>query len=298
MLTGVPADDVRVILAELLAAFTVYRAYVVPGQPPPPASVAQVSAAAAQARRRLPGRLHAAADLIAALLLGRSVDAGLRDVRDELIVRFQQTCAAVQAKGVEDTAAYRYTRLLSANEVGADPDRPGQDSAHFHAIASRLSDDWPTTMTTLSTHDTKRQEDVRARLAVLAEEPLSWATEVSAWHARALEVAAGRPPEPATEYLLWQTLVGAWPIDDDRLIEYLRKAMREAKQATSWTEPDSRYEAAAIDFVRRAVADAAIADRVAAFVRSIEPAAARTRSAPSSCSSPCPAYPTSIRAVS
>ncbi len=105
MLTSVPGDDMRVILAELLAAFTVYRAYVVPGQPPPPASAARVSAAAAQARRRLPGRLHAAADLIAALLLGRGVKAGLRQVRDEFIVRFQQTCAAVQAKGVEDTAA-------------------------------------------------------------------------------------------------------------------------------------------------------------------------------------------------
>ena len=273
VLTSVPDDEVRVVLAELLAAFTVYRAYVVPGQPPPPASAASISAAAAVARRRLPGRLHAAADLIAALLLGRGIDAGLREVRDELIVRFQQTCAAVQAKGVEDTAAYRYTRLISANEVGANPDQPAESPARFHAMAGALSDDWPATMTTLSTHDTKRQEDVRARLAVLAEEHQRWATEVTAWHARALELVQVRPPEPPTEYLLWQTLVGAWPIDDDRLIGYLRKAMREAKQTTSWTEPDSRYEAAAIGFARRAVADAEIAGRVADFVRSIEPAA-------------------------
>ncbi len=185
-------------------------------------------------------------------------------------MRFQQTCAAVQAKGVEDTAGYRYTRLISANDVGADPAEPALDSAHFHAMASTLSDHWPATMTTLSTHDTKRQEDVRARLAVIAEEPQSWATEVTAWHARALELAAGQPPPAApTEYLFWQTLVGAWPIDDDRLTGYLRKAMREAKQETSWTDPDLRYEAAAIDFVRRAVADAEIARRVAAFVHSV-----------------------------
>ena len=274
VLISVPADDVGVILAELLAAFTVYRAYVIPGQPPPVASGAQVSAAAAQARHRLPGRLHPAVDLIAALLLGRGVDAGLREVRDELIVRFQQTCAAVQAKGVEDTAAYRYTRLLSANEVGANPDWPAQDAADFHAMASRLSDDWPATMTTLSTHDNKRQEDVRARLAVLAEDHQSWASEVTAWHVRALDLAGGRAPDPETEYLLWQTLVGAWPVDDDRLIGYLRKAMREAKQTTSWTEPDTPYEAAATSFVRRAVADPEIAGRLAAFVRTIEPAAA------------------------
>jgi len=274
VLAAVPSEDLGFILAELLAAFAVYRAYVVPGEPPPSSSTAQVSAAAARARRRLPGGLHAAADLIAALLLGRGVDAGLRPVRDELIVRFQQTCAAVQAKGVEDTAAYRYTRLLSANEVGADPDHPGQGVADFHGFASRLSDDWPATMTTLSTHDTKRQEDARARLAVLAEDHQSWATEVTAWHVRACQLAQGQPPDPATEYLFWQTLVGAWPIDDDRLIGYLRKAMREAKQTTSWTEPDSRYEAAAIGFARGAVADAEIAGRVGAFVRSIEPAAA------------------------
>ena len=97
---------------------------------------------------------------------------------------------------------------------------------------------------------------------------------MTAWHARALEVAAAQPPPAApTEYLFWQTLVGAWPIDDDRLTGYLRKAMREAKQETSWTDPDSRYEAAAIGFCRRAVADAEIARRMAAFVRSIEPAA-------------------------
>jgi (1->4)-alpha-D-glucan 1-alpha-D-glucosylmutase len=272
-LAAVPADNLASIVAELLAAFDVYRAYVVPGEPPPHASLERMAAAVAAAKRRLPGRLAASADLIAALLLGRGVAASLA-TRDELIVRFQQTCGAVQAKGVEDTAMYRWTRLLSANEVGADPDQPGRSVADFHDFARRLSEGWPGTMTTLSTHDTKRQEDVRARLAVLAESPAAWAAEVTAWHARACGLPGARPPDPPTEYLMWQTLVGAWPIDENRLTSYLRKAMREAKITTSWTDPDAGYEAGAISFARHAVADSEIAGRIAAFVAWIGPDAA------------------------
>src|SRR5262249_7808422 len=194
----------------------------------PAAGVGRGAAAGGGARGRRPGRLHPAADLAAALLADGGVAAGPRPIKDELIVRFQQTCAAVQAKGVEDTASYRWTRLVSASEVGADPDQPGRSVAGFHDFARRLSEDWPATMTTLSTHDTKRQEDVRARLAVRAESPSAWAAEVTAWHARASGLPGARPPDPPTEYLMWQTLVGAWPIDDDRLTAYLRKAMREA----------------------------------------------------------------------
>jgi (1->4)-alpha-D-glucan 1-alpha-D-glucosylmutase len=274
VLDSVPPGDLRTILVELLAGFDVYRAYVVPGEAPPAASVARVSAAAGAARLRLPDRLQAAADLTVALLLGRGVDAGRRPIRDELIIRFQQTCAAVQAKGVEDTAAYRWTRLVSANEVGADPDHPGRSAGAFHRFAGRLADDWPAGMTTLSTHDTKRQEDVRARLAALAESPEGWAREVAIWHSLADELSGGRRPDPPTEYLMWQTLVGAWPIDIDRLTSYLRKAMREAKLTTSWTEPDARYEAAVISFARRALADSEISERIARFVASIGPDAA------------------------
>ena len=273
-LDGAPTHDLRTVLAELLAAFDVYRAYVVPSEAPSVASVARMSAAAAAARMRLPARLHAAADLVVALLLGRGVEAGLRPVRDELIIRFQQTCAAVQAKGVEDTAAYRWTRLISANEVGGDPDHPGRGAAEFHRFARRLADDWPASMTTLSTHDTKRQEDVRARLAVLAESPEAWAREVAIWHGRASELSGGPRLDPPTEYLMWQTLVGAWPIDADRLTSYLRKAMREAKLTTSWTEPDAKYEAAALSFARRALSDNDISGRIAAFAAWIGPDAA------------------------
>ena len=262
-------EDLRLILTELLAAFGVYRAYVVPGEPPPGPSAAELASAASAARRRLPRGLHAAADTVAALLLGRGVVASQRTIRNELIARFQQTCAAVQAKGVEDTAAYRWTRLVSANEVGSDPDRPSVSADEFHAFAQRLAENWPATMTTLSTHDTKRQEDVRARIAALAEIPADFEREVRAWHDRAASVSAGTFPDLPTEYLLWQTLIGAWPLDGARLAEYLLKAMREAKLTTSWVEPDSRYEADALSFAETALTDADIVGSIAAFAASM-----------------------------
>jgi (1->4)-alpha-D-glucan 1-alpha-D-glucosylmutase len=264
-------EDLRLVLAELLAAFDVYRAYVVPGTASPQTSVRQVGAAAAVARRRLPGHLRATLDTIVALLLGRGVPDGSRDYRDQLITAFQQTCAAIQAKGVEDTALYRWSRLTCANEVGGDPDQPGLRPADFHAFAARLCADWPGTLTAMSTHDTKRQEDVRARLAVLADEPQAWTRAVSAWHERAPLLATGRLPDPDTEYLLWQTLVGAWPIAGDRLASYLRKAMREAKISTSWTDPDFEYEAAVIDLASAILNDTELADRITFFVAAISP---------------------------
>jgi (1->4)-alpha-D-glucan 1-alpha-D-glucosylmutase len=266
--TGLRPDDRRFVLAELLAAMSVYRAYVVPGEPPSGAAVSRLDDAASLARRRIPRRLHPALDTLAELLLGPGGDAA----RDQLITLFQQVCASVQAKGVEDTAMYRWSRLLAANEVGADPDRPASNAAGFHAVAARLARDSPATMTTLSTHDTKRQEDVRARLAVLTESPEAWAREVSSWHQRARRLATtGRLPDPDTEYLLWQTLVGAWPLRADRLTGYLRKAMREAKTTTSWTDPDPAYESAVTDLAGSILADQELTDRIAGFVAWITP---------------------------
>jgi (1->4)-alpha-D-glucan 1-alpha-D-glucosylmutase len=271
-------EDLRAVLAELLACFTSYRAYVSPGEPAPAASVRLIGDAVAQARARLPARLRPAADQVAALLLGGRVPAEQRQLRDELIVRFQQTCSAVQAKGVEDTAEYRWTRLVSANEVGGDPGNPARTVTDFHRFAERLAASWPTGMTTLSTHDTKRQEDARARLAVLAEVPDEWGRELAIWRERLLSLAGAvrrvRAPDPPTEYLLWQTLVGAWPISDERLTGYLLKAMREAKLSTSWTNSDGSYEAAALSYARRILADPEISRRIDAFVRRIRPAAA------------------------
>jgi maltooligosyltrehalose synthase len=133
--------------------------------------------------------------------------------------------------------------------------------AAFHTAAGRLADTWPATMTTLSTHDTKRAEDVRARLAVLAERPGEWDTALADWHR-----AVGDPRVDAdTEYLVWQTLVGAWPIDSQRLHDYLVKAMREAKTHTTWTDSDAEYEAAVLGFAEAALGTAPIDDFVAAI---------------------------------
>ena len=198
--------------------------------------------------------------------------------RDELVVRFGQTTGPVLAKGVEDTAFYRWPRLACLNEVGGDPDLFGVSPAEFHAAAARLAARWPATMTTLSTHDTKRQEDVRARLAVLAEGPEDWAHKVAEWHGLAIWLTDGaaaqateRAPEPDLEYLLWQTLAGAWLLGEERLRSYLGKAMHEAKTRTSWTVRDPGYEEAVLGLADAVLADPELVAGLAEFVARIAP---------------------------
>ncbi len=280
-LAGLGEADLHDVLVELLAAFGVYRAYVTPGEPPPEFSVATVSAAAASAREALEPRLYAALDAVCAAVLGLggvAGDAEQQAVRDELIVRFGQTTGPVLAKGVEDTAFYRWPRLASLNEVGGDPDVFGAGPAEFHAAAERLATRWPATMTTLSTHDTKRQEDVRARLAVLAEWPEDWAHKVAEWHGLAIWLTDGaaaqateRAPEPDLEYLMWQTLVGAWLLSGDRLRQYLGKAMHEARTRTSWTMRDPGYEEAVLGLADAVLADPELMAGIAEFVARIAP---------------------------
>ena len=280
-LAGLGEADLHDVLVELLAAFGVYRAYVRPGEPPPEVSVAVVSAAAAAAREALEPRLHLALDAVCAGVLGLGGVAGdeaRQAARDELVVRFGQTTGPVLAKGVEDTAFYRWPRLASLNEVGGDPDIFGVSPAEFHAAAGRLAARWPATMTTLSTHDTKRQEDVRARLAVLAEWPEDWAHKVAEWHGLvswltdgAAAQATERAPDPDLEYLMWQTLVGAWLLGGERLREYLGKAMHEAKTRTSWTVRDPGYEAAVLGLADAVLADPELVAGIAEFVARIAP---------------------------
>ena len=184
-------------------------------------------------------------------------------------MRFQQTTGPVLAKGVEDTAFYRWPRLLTLNEVGGDPDLFGVLPGEFHAAAVRLAVDWPATMTTLSTHDTKRQEDVRARLAVLAEMPGEWGRRVAEWHQRAVTGPDPDAVDADTEYLLWQTLAGAWPVSGERLTGYLTKAIREANRRTSWADPDPDYEAAVLGLADRVLGDAGLAASIGEFVAAI-----------------------------
>ncbi|GGO83577.1 malto-oligosyltrehalose synthase [Nonomuraea cavernae] len=213
-------------VAELLAAMPVYRAYVVPGEPPPPESVEIVERAAATCS-------PAVRPLVQQVLYGSP----------EAITRFQQTCGPVMAKGVEDTALYRWFPLSCLNEVGGEPDVFGTSVADFHAYCADLR---PYTMTTLSTHDTKRSEDVRARLSVLSELPEEWAAAVTEW-------SESVRLDPDLDYLAWQNLMAAWPISAERFTDYLLKAAREAKTAISWINPDASYEQRLRDFAEAAV---------------------------------------------
>ncbi len=258
----------REAIVEVLAAFGVYRAYVVPGEPPPQQARDTVDAAVQTAISRLPEDRHDTARLVGALALG---DYGRGAHRDEFVVRFQQTCGPVMAKGVEDTAFYRWLRFTALNEVGGDPSHLGVSPEEFHAWCERQQRTWPSAMTTLSTHDTKRSEDVRARLFALTELVPEWSGEVASWRAAS---SAYRPAEldANTAYLIWQTLLGAWPLDAPRLQGYLEKATREAKRHTTWTEPGPAYDDAVRAFAEQVIADPAVRAGVEAFVQRLAPA--------------------------
>ncbi|MGR2752190.1 malto-oligosyltrehalose synthase [Agromyces arachidis] len=244
-----PADAADAI-AELLACFPVYRSYL-------PAGREHLDAAARLARELRPD-------------LAASVDAllpVLADPANPVALRFQQTSGMVMAKGVEDTAFYRYTRLGSLTEVGGDPSEFAVDVAGFHARQVRRQAAWPHSMTTLSTHDTKRGEDVRARLDVLAEIPERWAIELDG-----LRATAGSTGDGPFDALLWQAVVGAWPLERERAHAYVEKASREAAVSTRWTAPDEEFERRMHEVVDRAYDVPAVRERLDAFVDWLAPA--------------------------
>jgi (1->4)-alpha-D-glucan 1-alpha-D-glucosylmutase len=169
------------------------------------------------------------------------------------------------AKGVEDTAFYRWTRFTARNEVGNDPTDFGLTPDDFHDANHERVRSLPNSMTTLSTHDTKRSEDVRARLAVLAEVPGDWTEVVRRW------VRIAPLPDPSLAHLIWQAAVGAWPISRERLQAYALKAAREAGTATTWTQPDEVFETRLREMVDRLYDDPALHREVADFAASITP---------------------------
>jgi (1->4)-alpha-D-glucan 1-alpha-D-glucosylmutase len=173
----------------------------------------------------------------------------------ELAMRFQQLTGPAMAKGVEDTAFYRYHRLIFLNEVGGDPGRFNVNLREFHRTCVRAQKEHPLGLLASTTHDTKRSEDVRARLALLSEIPDPWANAVRRWASNNAGLRTGEVPDPNTEYLLYQTLVGAWPIDLERICAYMEKAVKEAKVHTSWTAPNNGYERGLADFIAAVLAD-------------------------------------------
>ena len=165
--------------------------------------------------------------------------------KPEFVVRWQQTTGSVMAKGVEDTAFYRWFRLTALNEVGGNPDRFSLSPEQFHDAALDRLQRHPRALLASQTHDTKRAGDVRARIGALAAVPEEWAEHVRRWH-----TLTGGMDDPNEEYLVWQTLVGAWPIVPGRLELYLQKALREGKRTTSWLDPDDAHERRVREFVR------------------------------------------------
>ncbi|MFE5670080.1 malto-oligosyltrehalose synthase [Agromyces sp. NPDC056523] len=246
-----PADAADA-LAELLACFPVYRSYL-------PAGRQHLDAAARMARAHRPD-LGAAIDALLPLLA---------DPVHPVAIRFQQTSGMVMAKGVEDTAFYRYTRLGSLTEVGGDPSEFAITVDLFHARQERRLAEWPHSMTTLSTHDTKRGEDVRARIDALAEVPERWADELE-W-LRSTD-GAGSTGDGPFDALVWQALIGAWPLERERAHAYADKASREASVSTHWTRPDEAFESRMHAVIDRAFDDPGVRARLDAFVAWVAPA--------------------------
>ena len=211
--------------------------------------------AIATARRQVPSADASIYDWLEQVLTlvvpGRADEAERRE-RLDFVMRFQQITGPVTARGFEDTALYRFNRLVSLNEVGGDPSRFGVTLAEFHAEHVARVRRSPHALSATATHDTKRGEDMRARINVLSEIPDEWRRHVARWqrlNRRHRAMVDGRAvPGANTEYLIYQTLVGAWPVDLARLREYLLKAVHEAKTHTSWINPDVRYDKAIVAF--------------------------------------------------
>jgi len=238
--------EIHEAIREVVASFPVYRTYIQAHTgiiaETDAEYLAQAADAAKAARSDLDPRLF---DFLRDVLLLRTRGR----LEGEFVMRFQQVTAAAMAKGVEDTAFYCYLRLTALNEVGGDPGHFGVSVDDFHKWCAETQARQPYTMLATSTHDTKRSEDVRARIMLLSEIPAAWAEAVHRWSTMNARHRSGELPDRKTEYMLYQTLAGAWPISQDRLLGYMRKAAREAKERTSWISPNLAFEEALDKFV-------------------------------------------------
>jgi (1->4)-alpha-D-glucan 1-alpha-D-glucosylmutase len=260
-------NSLREALTEVVASFPVYRTYVSPSGVSEN-DVRYIRAAIDSAKQRSPAADTSVFDFIREVLLthiAEGQDAAYRNTVTAFAMKFQQFTSPVMAKGVEDTAFYRYHRLISLNDVGSDLHRFGITTADFHLANQERLRDWPDTMLATSTHDSKRSEDVRARINVLSEIPALWRLRVRDWkrfNRGRRSLIDGRPaPSPNDEYLLYQTLVGAWPSEafsdrddwesfSERIDGYMLKAIRESKRNTSWINQNTGYERAVSSFVK------------------------------------------------
>ncbi len=261
-------------IKQIVACFPVYRTYIEFDSDQDSADRRDLEWAFSQARRHDPDIdpsvfdfLH---DLLSGRLTARPKSGFNRTSVLRLAMKLQQYSGPVMAKGLEDTAFYRYNRFIALNEVGGEPERFGISAGAFHKANAQRAKRWPSAMLATSTHDTKRGEDVRARLAVLADMPEEWTRQVNGWsrliRARRGEIERNAPPDRNDEYLLYQTLVGSWPVEllenpdpagleayGDRVRTTLEKSMRESKLHSNWSAPDTAYEEAMQSFARAAL---------------------------------------------
>jgi len=261
--------EVRRAIREVGSCFSVYRTYVEPER----SEIAEedrvrIERATESAKRNRTdidgGLFDFMRDVLTLKVTGK--------LEAEFVNRFEQFTGPVMAKGVEDTAFYCWNRLVAMNEVGGDPDCGGFNLEHFHAYQVKMQETFPATMTTVSTHDTKRSDDVRARMVVLSEMPDAFAAAVRRWSAHNARHRSGDRIDPGTEWFLYQTLVGAWPICGERLRGYMQKAMREAKVRTSWVANNAEYESALNAYIDALLADGEFVADLEEFVGEIVPA--------------------------
>jgi (1->4)-alpha-D-glucan 1-alpha-D-glucosylmutase len=262
-------NGLRTALAEIVACFPVYRGYI-SGRGIVANDLLNIEQAAAAAKRKSTTADTSIFDFLRDVLTLAAVDRKSPDYAKQVLafsMKFQQFTSPVMAKGLEDTSAYIYHRLLSLNEVGGDPRRFGVTRKAFHRANQVRAEHWPHAMLTTSTHDTKRSEDVRARLNVLSEIPAAWQLALRHWsrvNRNLKRLVGGIPvPTPNDEYFIYQTLLGIWPQGEEdvnemarfsvRMAEYLVKAVREAKVHTSWINPNTAYEDATLAFADKLI---------------------------------------------
>ena len=257
-------NSLRRALMEIVASFPVYRTYI-DSAGVREEDIRYIDWAIGLARRRAYAGDTSVYDFIRAVLTGAAGTGaeGYSACRASFIARFQQFTAPVMAKASEDTAFYIYNRLVSLNEVGGDPATFGLSLSAFHAASADRAKNWPHTMLATSTHDNKRSEDVRSRIDVISEDPSAWRRAIGRWarinRQKKMDLPSGPAPSRNDEYLLYQTLLGAWPLEAmdqnslapfrERIQRYMHKAVREAKVNTSWLNPDEEYERALASFI-------------------------------------------------
>ena len=262
-------DALNLAVRETIACFPVYRTYLTPGAPVSEEDRAVIERAINAAKRRNPAIEESIFNFLRDILLFRfpdNLDDAARAEHENFVLKFQQCTGPIMAKGLEDTAFYIFNRLAALNEVGGEPQQFGVSVEEFHAQNAARQRDWPATLLTTSTHDTKRSEDVRARMAAISEIPVAWRAALQKWRTlnrRARkQIEEREAPDGNEEYLLYQTLLGTWPVDSlgkaapaatedyiARIQAYLAKALNEAKINTSWIQPNEAWDQATREFV-------------------------------------------------